>query len=71
MQPTEFATFAQQVFRKLDKRLLPLLISLYIVAYLDRVNIGFAKLTMAKQLSSVTASTDQERVFFLSSTLSD
>lgn len=50
MLPTESATFAQQVYRKLDKRLLPLLISLYIVAYIDRVNIGFAKLTMTKQL---------------------
>ncbi|MCX7102487.1 MAG: MFS transporter [Methylobacter sp.] len=50
MVHTESAVFAQQIFRKLDKRLLPLLISLYIVAYLDRVNIGFAKLTMTKEL---------------------
>ena len=48
--PTDVPIFAQQVYRKLDKRLLPLLISLYIVAYLDRVNIGFAKLTMTKEL---------------------
>lgn len=50
MVHTESAIFAQQIFRKLDKRLLPLLISLYIVAYLDRVNIGFAKLTMTNEL---------------------
>ncbi len=42
--------FAQQIYRKLDRRLLPFLISLFIVAYIDRVNIGFAKLTMSGQL---------------------
>lgn len=50
MLPTESANFAQQLYRKVDKRLLPLLITLYIVAYIDRVNIGFAKLTMTTQL---------------------
>lgn len=36
----------RQVIAKLRKRLLPLLMLLYIVAYLDRVNIGFAALSM-------------------------
>lgn len=50
MTDSKSSPLAQQVYRKLDKRLLPFLISLYIVAYIDRVNIGFAKLTMSEQL---------------------
>ena len=37
-------------FAKIAKRLLPLLFTCYIVAYLDRVNVGFAKLQMAASL---------------------
>lgn len=36
----------KQVIRKIFIRLLPLLICLYIISYLDRVNVGFAALTM-------------------------
>src|SRR5947199_854511 len=36
--------------RKLFWRLLPFLFLLYIVAYLDRINVGFAALQMQKQL---------------------
>lgn len=36
----------KQVTRKIFVRLLPLLICLYIISYLDRVNVGFAALTM-------------------------
>lgn len=36
----------KQVTRKIFIRLLPLLICLYIISYLDRVNVGFAALTM-------------------------
>jgi ACS family tartrate transporter-like MFS transporter len=36
--------------RKIAWRLLPLVILLYIVAYLDRANVGFAKLRMAQDL---------------------
>ncbi len=42
----EAATYA-----KVDWRLLPFLFLCYILAYLDRVNVGFAKLQMAKDLS--------------------
>lgn len=44
---------ADAVYRKVGWRLLPLLFACYIVAYLDRVNVGFAKLQMqdALQLS--------------------
>ncbi len=40
----------RRAFAKASARLLPLLFACYIVAYLDRVNIGFAKLQMASSL---------------------
>ena len=49
---TEFAEdFAAKTYRKVDLRLLPFLFLCYILAYLDRVNVGFAKLQMLKDLS--------------------
>jgi MFS transporter, ACS family, tartrate transporter len=38
------------VMRKIFFRLVPLLMALYVVAYVDRVNVGFAALTMNKDL---------------------
>jgi len=43
--------FESQTYRKVDVRLLPFLFLCYIMAYLDRVNVGFAKLQMLKDLS--------------------
>lgn len=43
--PDESATF-----RRIGRRLLPLLFTCYIVAFLDRVNVGFAKLQMVTEL---------------------
>jgi D-galactonate transporter len=40
------AAFADAVYRKVGLRLIPLLFACYIAAYLDRVNVGFAKLQM-------------------------
>ena len=40
----------QQTIRRLFFRLLPFLFLLYIVSYLDRINVGFAKLQMQDQL---------------------
>src|SRR5213076_2737777 len=37
--------------RKVAWRILPLVFLLYIVAYLDRANVGFAKLRMSEELS--------------------
>jgi D-galactonate transporter len=45
MNPSEEATY-----RKVTWRLLPLLFLCYVLAYLDRVNVGFAKLQMQKDL---------------------
>jgi MFS family permease len=39
------------VYRKVDLRLMPFLFLCYILAYLDRVNVGFAKLQMLGDLS--------------------
>jgi MFS transporter, ACS family, tartrate transporter len=41
--------------RKLRRRLLPVLFFLYVVAYLDRINIGFAALTMNAALAVTNA----------------
>jgi MFS family permease len=40
-----------QTYRKVDLRIVPFLFLCYILAYLDRVNVGFAKLQMLKELS--------------------
>ena len=41
--------------RKLRHRLIPLLFLLYVIAYLDRINIGFASLTMNSALGITSA----------------
>src|SRR6266571_7984330 len=51
------ADLGARVLRKLFWRLLPFLFLLYIVNYLDRINVGFAKLQMQDQLGF------SERVF--------
>lgn len=44
------SSFEEATYRKVSWRLLPLLLVCYLVAYLDRVNVGFAKLQMASAL---------------------
>jgi MFS transporter, ACS family, tartrate transporter len=54
MTPTSASTTADieaRTVRKTQVRLLPFMFILYIVAVLDRVNVGFAALTMNKQLA--------------------
>jgi len=53
--PGQVDAAADAVYRKVAWRLIPLLFLCYIAAYLDRVNVGFAKLQMlqALQLSEV------------------
>src|SRR3984957_15813489 len=46
----EITDLERQTMRRVSRRLLPLLIACYFVAYLDRVNVGFASLTMNKAL---------------------
>ena len=41
---------ARRASRKAARRLIPFLILCFLVAYLDRINVGFAALTMNKEL---------------------
>ncbi|MFD0938948.1 MFS transporter [Methylobacterium trifolii] len=43
-------SFVDQTYRKVFWRLVPFLMLCYVVAYLDRVNVGFAKLQMSQEL---------------------
>ena len=42
--------FETAVYGKVTRRLIPFLFACYILAYVDRVNIGFAKLQMQRDL---------------------
>lgn len=44
-------SFETKTYHKVDLRLIPFIFLCYILAYLDRVNVGFAKLQMLKDLS--------------------
>ena len=62
MDPIEKRTIA-----KVSRRLVPFLMLCYFVAYLDRVNVGFAALTMNKALGiSATAYGFGAGIFFFS-----
>ena len=43
--------FERKVIRKLQWRLIPFLFLLYVISFIDRVNIGFAALTMNRELA--------------------
>jgi D-galactonate transporter len=49
-EPGQVDTAADAVYHKVAVRLIPLLFLCYIAAYLDRVNVGFAKLQMQQAL---------------------
>src|SRR5471032_1240798 len=46
----ESATFEARTYAKVVRRLIPFLMLCYLGAYLDRVNVGFAKLQMLSDL---------------------
>ncbi|MGF6574298.1 MFS family permease [Paraburkholderia sp. GAS333] len=48
--PAGTSEFEERTYRKVVRRLLPVLLLCYVVAYLDRVNVGFAKLQMLDDL---------------------
>jgi D-galactonate transporter len=50
MAAAQTEAFEDATFRKVSARLIPFLFVLYIIAFLDRVNVGFAKLQMAADL---------------------
>jgi sugar phosphate permease len=47
----DLSALETEAYAKVDWRLIPFLFLCYILAYLDRVNVGFAKLQMVKDLS--------------------
>ena len=49
--PSGGSSIAKRTIRKLQIRLLPFLFLLYVVAFIDRINIGFAALTMNKEMA--------------------
>ena len=51
----EITDLERQTMARVARRLLPMLIACYFVAYLDRVNVGFASLTMNKALGFSSA----------------
>src|SRR6202012_5277415 len=51
----EVTDLERQTRRRVARLLLPMLIACYFVAYLDRVNVGFASLTMNKALGFTSA----------------
>jgi len=51
MEIKENAVLESHVYRKITRRLIPFLILCYFFAYLDRVNVGFAKLHMQDALN--------------------
>ena len=60
------AGFESRTYAKVDRRLIPVLFSCYILAYLDRVNIGFAKLQMLDDLKlSEAAFATGAGIFFI------
>src|ERR1035441_10282708 len=54
-QKTKPEDVMEAVVRRLTWRLVPFLFLLYIVAYLDRINVGFAALQMQRQLGFTDA----------------
>jgi D-galactonate transporter len=62
----EAGAFETATYRKITRRLMPYLFLCYILAYVDRVNVGFAKLQMQQDLSlSDTAFGFGAGVFFI------
>lgn len=54
-QPIYTSEFEKAVYRKVTWRLVPFLFLCYIFAYIDRVNVGFAKLQMQQDLGITDA----------------
>ena len=50
LPPQSASDFEEATYRKVTWRLVPFLLLCYVVAYLDRVNVGFAKLQMLNDL---------------------
>jgi sugar phosphate permease len=60
----------EAAYRKVSLRIMPFLMICYVVAYLDRVNVGFAKLQMLSELQFSEAVYGLGAGIFLSATSS-
>jgi ACS family tartrate transporter-like MFS transporter len=66
------AIVARSLYRKITWRIIPYLFLLYIVAYVDRVNVGFAAMDMKRQLGfSDTVYGTGAGIFFIGYALFD
>jgi len=66
VETAEISSVEKRTMRKVTMRIVPFLMLLYFIAYLDRVNIGFAKLTMNEDIGlSAAAYGFGAGVFFL------
>jgi D-galactonate transporter len=50
LERTPATEFEEVTYRKVTRRLIPFLVLCYVVSYLDRINVGFAKLQMLSDL---------------------
>src|SRR4029079_603352 len=50
LEPSPSAPIVDAALRKTSRRLLPFLFVLYVAAFLDRINVGFAQLQMKSDL---------------------
>ncbi|MCA3209199.1 MAG: MFS transporter, partial [Cupriavidus sp.] len=50
LPPAQLAQQRNEAYRKITVRLIPFLVFLFILAWIDRVNVGFAKLQMLQDL---------------------
>ena len=53
-QRVSTSTIESQVLRRLTLRIVPFVIALYFVSFLNRVNVGFAALTMNVSIRATT-----------------
>jgi ACS family tartrate transporter-like MFS transporter len=53
-ESSRVAVLERNVVRRTALRIVPLMVLLYVVAYVDRINIGFAALTMNRELGMDT-----------------
>lgn len=50
LPPAQLAQQRNEAYRKITVRLIPFLVFLFVLAWIDRVNVGFAKLQMLQDL---------------------
>ena len=67
---TTAAVSEEAIMKKVMRRLIPFILLCYVVSYLDRINVGFAALTMNKDLGLTPSQFGLARVCSSSATSS-